>query len=85
MNDTADRALETFDEVRAMTWRLLNPKSGLGGGHCGAAWGPAERFTDYELRIANSYSSRDEVARNPNIAESNSQFAMGGRVEPFNV
>ena len=23
----ADRALETFDEVRAMTWRLLNPKS----------------------------------------------------------
>ena len=23
----ADRALETFDEVRAMTWRLLNPQS----------------------------------------------------------
>jgi len=22
----ADRALETFDEVRAMTWRLLNPR-----------------------------------------------------------
>jgi len=24
----AKRALETFDEVRAMTWRLLNPRSG---------------------------------------------------------
>jgi four helix bundle protein len=23
----AARALQTFDEVRAMTWRLLNPKS----------------------------------------------------------
>ena len=23
---TADRALEIFDEVRAMTWRLLNPR-----------------------------------------------------------
>ena len=22
----ADRALEAFDEVRAMTWRLLNPR-----------------------------------------------------------
>jgi four helix bundle protein len=28
MNDTrAKRALEAFDEVRAMTWRLLNPRS----------------------------------------------------------
>ena len=24
----ADRALSTFDEVRAMTWRLLNPRKG---------------------------------------------------------
>jgi hypothetical protein len=23
----AEQALETFDQVRAMTWRLLNPKT----------------------------------------------------------
>jgi len=40
------------------------------------ASGPAERVTNYELRIANSYSSRDEVARNSNFAESNSRFAI---------
>jgi len=44
------------------------------------------------LRIANSYSSRDEVARNSNFAESNSRFAIrngraGGNVQrlTFNV